>query len=879
VASYAVSLSADGEVSNLLKLDHLLKRSRSHNEREVNDKMKDMRMLQDFVRKQRPHCIVVGVADRTAIGVQRDVEEAVADLHENPDHQFPKIGVFLMDDNLSKVYRNSQRAEQDFRDYPGVLKEAVSLARRMQDPLTEFSELTGPENEILCLRYHPMQDVLSQEELLAGLHLEFINWTNRVGVDINKCVSHPWMSNLVQFIGGLGPRKGAALLKTLRQMQSSQRLENRQQLVTLCHMGPKVLINCAGFIKIDTSRLGDSDVYVEVLDGSRIHNEAYEWARKMAVDACEYEEEDGNPANALEEILQDPEKLFELDLDAFAKELERQGFGKKSITLQNIRSELQDMYKDFRETYQPPGPDEIFNMVTKETPETFYIGKLLQVKVIYFDYKKPQGEELDQAAPVRKGDRWQCPFCGQDNFLELTDVWNHFDAGTCPGKAVGVKVRLDNGVTGYVNMKNLSDSTVLNPEERVRVGQSIYCRITGIKTDRFSVDCVCKSSALNDVSGEYAPEKDPDYDFNAEGKHKEDKEQKQKQKQRRSYIKRVVVHPNFFNIDFKAAERLMATMDQGEVVIRPSSKGDDHLTVTWKVADGICQHIDVKEEDKVNAFSLGKSLWILSDEFEDLDEIIARHVNPMAAHARDILSFRYYRDTQGGSRDRAKEILVAEKKEHPGKIHYFLSASKEFPGKFMLSYMPRGNARHEFVTVTPDGYRFRKQNFDSLSSLFKWFKEHFRDPIPGTPLTPGNRMTNRTPYMTGTPGNAVITPGAMSLATGTPYGHATPGGAAAAAVNTPYTPSGQTPFMTPYGTPGAGGGTTPRRTPRMQAQAAAGVAYGRATPTTPGGVGRPIPSTSRHMLPPPPVGNYTPGSRSTPGGGGHHSGRLSRTPK
>ncbi len=66
-------------------------------------------------------------------------------------------------------------------------------------------------------------------------------------------------------------------------------------------------------------------VYVEVLDGSRIHNEAYEWARKMAVDALEYDEEEGNPANALEEILQEPDKLAELDLDAFAEELERQG--------------------------------------------------------------------------------------------------------------------------------------------------------------------------------------------------------------------------------------------------------------------------------------------------------------------------------------------------------------------------------------------------------------------------------------------------------------------------------------------------------------------------------------------------------------------------
>ena len=77
----------------------------------------------------------------------------------------------------------------------------------MQDPLIEFSQLTGPENEIICLRYHPMQDCLSNEELLEGLTIEFINRTNEVGVDINECVAHPYMSNLVQFVGGLGPRK------------------------------------------------------------------------------------------------------------------------------------------------------------------------------------------------------------------------------------------------------------------------------------------------------------------------------------------------------------------------------------------------------------------------------------------------------------------------------------------------------------------------------------------------------------------------------------------------------------------------------------------------------------------------------------------------
>ena len=48
-------------------------------------------------------------------------------------------------------------------------------------------------------------------------------------------------------------------------------------------------------------------------------------------------------------------------------------------------------------------------------------------------------------------------------------MWNHFDAGECVGQPVGVRTRLDNGVSGFINLKNLSDKTVTNPEERVKV--------------------------------------------------------------------------------------------------------------------------------------------------------------------------------------------------------------------------------------------------------------------------------------------------------------------------------------------------------------------------------------------------------------------------
>lgn len=111
----------------------------------------------------------------------------------------------------------------------------------------------------------------------------------------------------------------------------------------------------------------------------------YEWARKMATDALDYDDNDEanlNPAEALEEILDNPDKLKDLDLDAFAIELERQGYGNKSITLYDIRAELNHRYKDLRVDYAPPEKEVLFNLLTKETPETFYLGKLVTCQVI-----------------------------------------------------------------------------------------------------------------------------------------------------------------------------------------------------------------------------------------------------------------------------------------------------------------------------------------------------------------------------------------------------------------------------------------------------------------------------------------------------------------
>lgn len=814
-SAFAAITAPDGEITDYLRIPHLMKRKNTFREDEKSLKEGDLQSITEFIRSKKPHVIVVGGESREALMVQKDFQECVKTLVD--EEQFPEIQVEIMDNELAKIYANSNKGTNDFREYPFVLRQAISLARRMQDPLVEFSQLCNADEEILCLRYHMLQEQLSKEELLESLYLEFINRTNEVGVDINLTVQNSITMNLVQFICGLGPRKGQALIKVLK--QTNQRLENRTQLVTACHMGPKVFINCSGFIKIDTNSLGDStEAYVEVLDGSRVHPETYEWARKMAVDALEYDDEDANPAGALEEILESPERLKDLDLDAFAVELERQGFGNKSITLYDIRAELNFRYKDLRTPYRSCTAEELFDYLTKETPESLYVGKMMLATVAGISHRKPQGDQLDQANPVRNDETglWQCPFCMQNEFPELSEVWNHFDAGECPGQATGVRLRFDNGLTGFIHIKNISDKHVKNPEERVQMGQTIHVRIIKIEVDRFTLDCSSKSSDLADKNNEWRPRKDVNYDQEAEDNDNKKEIDTKKQKLRQQYIKRVIVHPSFHNISYAEALKLLENLDQGEVIVRPSSKGSDHLTATWKVTKDIYQHIDVREEGKENVFSLGQSLWIGNEEFEDLDEIIARYINPMAAYARDLLNYKYYKDTEGGTKDKAEEFLKEEKKKNPNKIHYIVSVAKNYPGKFLLSYLPRTKFKHEYITITPEGYRFRSQNFDSVNSLLKWFKEHFRDPIPmATPSsTPrGSSSTSRTPYTSASPkyNSDAITKLAQNMPTHmlnslsqatihTPRYDYTPGdfGSTSNYVTTPYTPSGQTPYMTPY---------------------------------------------------------------------------------
>nr|NVI78465.1 Spt6 [Cucujiformia] len=330
-------------------------------------------------------------------------------------------------------------------------------------------------------------------------------------------------------------------------------------------------------------------------DGSRVHPETYEWAKKMAADALEYENDNEN--SALEKICDYPERLRDLDLDAFAAELDRQGLGYKDVTLRDIREELCHSYKDSRSPFRSANAEELFVVLTKETSETFYIGKMITAQVVAVAHKKPQPEQLNKSNPMRKEETglWQCPLCLKDDFPEFADVWNHFDAGDCPGQVTGIKLYLDNGISGFIYTKNISDEYVANPKDVIRTNQLIQCRIMKIDIEKFNVICTSKSSDLNDAKHEWRSTRDLYYNQEKENEDLRIEEKQKVQKQRKPCITRCIAHPSFRNVSFMEAEKYLANVNQGEAIIRPSSKGTDHLSVTWKVTDGIYQHIDVRE--------------------------------------------------------------------------------------------------------------------------------------------------------------------------------------------------------------------------------------------------------------------------------------------
>lgn len=163
----------------------------------------------------------------------------------------------------------------------------------------------------------------------------------------------------------------------------------------------------------------------------------------------------------------------------------------------------------------------------------------------------------------------------------------------------------------------------------------------------------------------------------------------------------------------------------GSFIIRPSSRGRDHLNITWKFAKDIpCIHIDVKQEGLSDSVTVGSAFVVGDDKFEDLDELIASYLDPRIEKVSEVVAFRKYFD---GTESEVEARLKEERKET--KIPYCIFASREKVGRFVLAYHGKKMMK-EYIMVRSDGLWYRKQCFDRPNDVMSYFKKNFNKPIP-----------------------------------------------------------------------------------------------------------------------------------------------------
>lgn len=374
---------------------------------------------------------------------------------------------------------------------------------------------------------------------MSYLEVALVNVVNIVGVDINKAVRDPYYRLLLPYVSGLGPRKADGMVKRINAICGGT-LSCRADLVKREICTSRIFMDCVAFLRIASEAEEEEDDY-DILDCTRIHAEDYHIARKMAADAEDMDEEDiedlSHPSGAVVQLMENGAgKLDELSLDDFASALFNTQHLQKRLTLYMIRDELQRPYSERRAEFSQPAEQEIFTMLTGETRQTLDLGLIVPVVIVRV---LPNG---------------------------------------------GILCRLDSGITGMVNQGYYEGDTQYQP------GQTVQGQVIAMSLANLSVELsLLQQSVATDDSDRRKVQPDRFYDHVQLSMDKQAVEAKHKRAQGRQ--RRVVNHPNFQNFSAGSAEQYLANMQRGDCVVRPSSRGFDHLAITWKVDDGIYQHI------------------------------------------------------------------------------------------------------------------------------------------------------------------------------------------------------------------------------------------------------------------------------------------------
>ncbi|TBU50800.1 transcription elongation factor SPT6 [Dichomitus squalens] len=716
----------------------------------------------DMIKRRRPDVIAVAGFSIATLKLSRRIKELLSATQNDASgngwgesnapnsNDSPSTPVIYVHDEVARIYQHSRRADEEFSALSPLSKYCVGLARYVQSPLNEYAALGA---DITAITFdEDYQQLVPREKLLTAMERVLVDVVNKVGVDINRAVTDSYYQHLLQFVAGLGPRKAQVLVKKIASMGGN--LINRGQFVKNGLLTTKIFLNASAFLRIvqdsepkpAKNRHGEEIDVPDPLDSTRVHPEDYELGRKMATDALELDEEDihdEHPSHVVSVIMQDDDnekKLDELNLDDFAVNMYRTNQDKKRHTLNVIREELLRPYGEKRRGFVLPTNWEVVTMLTGETPRTLRTGLIVSV----------------QAVRVK------------DNF---------------------VIVRLDSGIEGTINKRYLTELG-LPPPSVVKQGQTLSGVVMEVKLDIPADQVTVELSALEaDVSGgdsQFRRVKQDD----AWNHHQYEKDSEMQARKKRAEVdrtRRVIKHPNFHNFNSQQAEQYLEKQQRGDVVIRPSSKGANHLAVTWKVDDKLYQHLDVVE---LNADPTGQTVGskLIVDgthQFSDLDELIVNHVQAMARKVEELMMHEKFKP---GTEDDLHLFLRNFVAANPSKSAYGFTLNRKRPGHFNLCYLANKNSTVQTwpVRVTPAAYYLFDTPAAGVPELCDAFKVRQKSMSLSSGLAgaAGGKTPfgARTPGRTPAPGHA--TPGHMSVRqvgrTPNPYG--APGGPPGAAI-------------------------------------------------------------------------------------------------
>lgn len=182
------------------------------------------------------------------------VKNLIQELH--PEHP---ISFVIVNEAGASIYSASKLAAKEFPDYDVNLRSAVSIARRLQDPLAELVKIT-PESIGVGQYQHDMNQK-RLKEVLGGV---VENCVNNVGVDLNSA-----SPNLLEYVSGISSALATSIVSY---REENGAFKKRADLLKVPKLGPKAYEQCAGFLRV---RDGNP------LDNTGVHPESYEVATKL----------------------------------------------------------------------------------------------------------------------------------------------------------------------------------------------------------------------------------------------------------------------------------------------------------------------------------------------------------------------------------------------------------------------------------------------------------------------------------------------------------------------------------------------------------------------------------------------------------------------